>query len=300
MAQFSRDILVATRQVVNELQTVIGEETASSLSLRVGIHSGSVTAGVLRGRKSRFQLFGETAAIANKMESLGKMNRVHVSEAAAHHIKSAHKEHWLIRREDTGGYGPSYWLTEVLDEKIVSKPGEYSGGDAFDDDDASVTCIQHEVNPFAQVDEDVDYAIKQMLQHLDKNVPNSDKPLAKLYKNCTICFCDVQGFASWASKRDPNRVFKLLENTFRAFDSIAKRRGVFKVETVGDCFLACTGIPVETANHALSMARFSREVVAAFHQVIHEIGLKLGEDTVDLGLRCGLHSGEYLIVHLRP
>ena len=28
--------------------------------MRIGLHSGPVTAGVLRGQKSRFQLFGDT------------------------------------------------------------------------------------------------------------------------------------------------------------------------------------------------------------------------------------------------
>ena len=31
----------------------------SSLGLRIGIHSGPTTAGVLRGEKARFQLFGD-------------------------------------------------------------------------------------------------------------------------------------------------------------------------------------------------------------------------------------------------
>jgi class 3 adenylate cyclase len=30
------------------------------LSLRIGVHSGPVTAGVLRGDRARFQLFGDT------------------------------------------------------------------------------------------------------------------------------------------------------------------------------------------------------------------------------------------------
>ena len=32
----------------------------AELSMRFGLHSGPVTAGVLRGAKSRFQLFGDT------------------------------------------------------------------------------------------------------------------------------------------------------------------------------------------------------------------------------------------------
>ena len=32
----------------------------ADLELRLGMHSGQVTAGVLRGERSRFQLFGDT------------------------------------------------------------------------------------------------------------------------------------------------------------------------------------------------------------------------------------------------
>ena len=42
-----------------ELVEQFGPDTAE-LSLRIGLHSGPVTAGVLRGEKSRFQLFGDT------------------------------------------------------------------------------------------------------------------------------------------------------------------------------------------------------------------------------------------------
>ena len=37
----------------------LGPDTGD-LGIRVGIHSGPVTAGVLRGEKSRFQLFGDS------------------------------------------------------------------------------------------------------------------------------------------------------------------------------------------------------------------------------------------------
>lgn len=39
------------------MEVILGPDTGD-LSLRVGLHSGQVTAGVLRGDKSRFQLFG--------------------------------------------------------------------------------------------------------------------------------------------------------------------------------------------------------------------------------------------------
>ena len=36
---------------------------------------------------------------------------------------------------------------------------------------------------------------------------------------------------------EPHQVFTLLEAIFQGFDSIAKRQGIFKVETIGDCYV---------------------------------------------------------------
>ena len=44
------------------------------------------------------------------------------------------------------------------------------------------------------------------------------------------------GFTAWSSVREPSQVFQLLEIIYHSFDMIAKRRRVFKVETVGDCY----------------------------------------------------------------
>jgi class 3 adenylate cyclase len=44
-------------QLVRKLEVTLGPGT-NELTMRFGVHSGPVTAGVLRGEKSRFQLFG--------------------------------------------------------------------------------------------------------------------------------------------------------------------------------------------------------------------------------------------------
>lgn len=45
--------------VTKKLEVSLGPDTAD-LALRIGVHSGPVTAGVLRGERARFQLFGDT------------------------------------------------------------------------------------------------------------------------------------------------------------------------------------------------------------------------------------------------
>lgn len=65
---------------------------------------------------------------------------------------------------------------------------------------------------------------------------NAAEPIADLFPNCTVLFADVSGFSAWASERQPSEVFTLLETLFTSFDTIARRLGVFKVETVGYVF----------------------------------------------------------------
>jgi hypothetical protein len=48
-------------EVTKKLEVSLGPETGD-LCMRFGLHSGPVTAGVLRGEKSRFQLFGDTVS----------------------------------------------------------------------------------------------------------------------------------------------------------------------------------------------------------------------------------------------
>ena len=59
MARFARDCLAKMDDLTRKLESRLGPDTGD-LAMRVGLHSGPVTAGVLRGDRARFQLFGDT------------------------------------------------------------------------------------------------------------------------------------------------------------------------------------------------------------------------------------------------
>ena len=60
MTRFANDMLHALQfELKNTIGPALGAESVD-LAMRAGMHSGSVIAGVLRGDKARFQLFGDT------------------------------------------------------------------------------------------------------------------------------------------------------------------------------------------------------------------------------------------------
>lgn len=137
-----------------------------------------------------------------------------------------------------------------------------------------------------------------------------------------VFFCDIAGFTAWSSTREPSQVFILLQSVYQAFDAQAKRRKVFKVETIGDSYMvrkclvlkirfppfsfcsydlampstgnfqAVTGLPEPMENHAVTMVRFSWDCLHKMRDVVEALELSLGPGTGDLSIRVGLHSGK--------
>jgi hypothetical protein len=127
MARFARDCLEKMGDMVLKLEVTLGPDTAD-LAMRVGLHSGPVTAGVLRGERARFQLFGDTVNTAARMESTGIKTKIQISQQCAELIIASGKSSWIKPREDiifAKGKGElkTFWL---LPKNLVGTVSTYS------------------------------------------------------------------------------------------------------------------------------------------------------------------------------
>lgn len=114
MSKFAKESMQKMTELVRHLEVSLGPDTAD-LCMRYGLHSGPVTAGVLRGEKSRFQLFGDTVNFASRMESTGQRNKIQCSQATADLLVAGGKKHWVHTRDDVvhakgKGNVQTYWI----------------------------------------------------------------------------------------------------------------------------------------------------------------------------------------------
>jgi Adenylate and Guanylate cyclase catalytic domain len=92
------------------------------------LFSFQVTAGVLRGERARFQLFGDTMNTASRMETTGLPNMIHVSSEFVCCLEDGGKSHWASPREDKvlvkgKGYLQTYFL-DLKNSDTTSSNGD--------------------------------------------------------------------------------------------------------------------------------------------------------------------------------
>jgi len=110
------------------------------------------------------------------------------------------------------------------------------------------------------------------------------------HRDCvTIFFSDIVDFTSISSELDPRKVADLLDRLYTSFDALSNAYDVFKVETIGDAYMAVTNLVSDQPDdHAKRIAEFSIAAIEAANETLI--------DTEDpskgyVNIRCGFHSG---------
>ena len=108
----------------------------------------------------------------------------------------------------------------------------------------------------------------------------------------TILFAGISNFDEWSSKREPLEIFNLLEALFGAFNTVAARRGVVKVETIGEVYVAVANVPEANPRHAILMTKFASDCLQKSSEVFNNLDPAIvGEGAQDLKLQIGIHTG---------
>lgn len=125
--------------------------------------------------------------------------------------------------------------------------------------------------------------------HIAKALSKGKKVEAEHKEVVTIFFSDIVGFTNISSELEPHKIANLLDRLYRQFDALSNLFEIYKVETIGDAYMAVTNLVKDQADdHVSRIAQFAIEAIEAAN------GTLIDEENESLGtvkIRCGFHSG---------
>ena len=75
------------------------------------------------------------------------------------------------------------------------------------------------------------------------------------YDNASVLMLDFVGFTKMSVESDPMTLVSELNDIFTAFDRISEQFGCERIKTMGDAYMAVSGIPEATPDHAQNVAK---------------------------------------------
>jgi class 3 adenylate cyclase len=110
------------------------------------------------------------------------------------------------------------------------------------------------------------------------------KTEARLFEHVTVLFTDFVNFTGTSERMSPHELVEELDACFKAFDLIMEKHGLEKIKTIGDAYMAVSGLPVERPDHARAAVEAAREILAY-------VNWRRNEGTLIFDIRIGLHTG---------
>lgn len=117
-------------------------------------------------------------------------------------------------------------------------------------------------------------------QEVADELKASGSTKARMYENVSVLFTDFVGFTTVAEKLSAVDLVAEIHKNFTAFDAIMERHGLEKIKTIGDAYLAVSGLPNQLADHA------ERAILAGL-----DIAKYIRESDSLFKIRIGIHSG---------
>lgn len=108
--------------------------------------------------------------------------------------------------------------------------------------------------------------------------------IADSFPDVTVLFADIVGFTNFSKGVSPEILVRVLNDIFTRFDDIAQEWCLEKIKTIGDSYMAASGLPIANPEHAVraaNMALNMMESIASFNE----------QHQYNLNLRIGISTG---------
>jgi class 3 adenylate cyclase len=118
-------------------------------------------------------------------------------------------------------------------------------------------------------------------------VPEGPLVYKQWHSNVSVLFADICGYTAMTQQVEPDHTMLMLHELFSKYDNLCSQFGVYKVETIGDCYMACCGLLTDDADHAERLVEFGIRMLAVAASVVHPLGNRVR-------IRVGVYSGRVM------
>jgi class 3 adenylate cyclase len=117
-----------------------------------------------------------------------------------------------------------------------------------------------------------------------KDLKETGRTIPKRHENVTILFTDFKGFTELVASISEITLVNELNAIFGRFDEIVEEAGVEKIETIGDAYVAASGLGEGIAEHAINC-------ITAAQQMLYYLKERNRKHEIKWRMRVGIHSG---------
>ena len=108
--------------------------------------------------------------------------------------------------------------------------------------------------------------------------------IADRFEDVSVLFADLVNFTGQSSGIEPEDLVRHLDNIFSRFDAVVDQHGLEKIKTIGDAYMAVSGVPIARTDHATAIAHSALRM----HEAVRDLTWPSGEP---VRIRIGIASG---------
>jgi class 3 adenylate cyclase/lipopolysaccharide biosynthesis regulator YciM len=112
--------------------------------------------------------------------------------------------------------------------------------------------------------------------------------IAKRHEAVTVLFTDFKEFSIKCEQMDPESLIGELDYCYKSFDSIISKHNLEKIKTIGDSYMAASGLPSPNKNHPYDTIEAAIEIL----QCMEDYKIRQQQNQKPFfEIRIGIHSG---------
>jgi class 3 adenylate cyclase/tetratricopeptide (TPR) repeat protein len=278
MDEGARASLDAALEMRERVRASVGAlELPVPLELHVGVNTGTMVAGDIRGAVAReFHVLGDAVNVAARIKARSPLGAIYVGPET--HAEA--REGFVFRKLDPLQLkGKSQKVATYELEGITSGPLDRVAAEARLSNTASAPVLARPVLG-AHLAPSMDSETESGSVRLERTKETERR-------RATILFADITGFTAMTERLGAEAAYPIVADCLQLLDEVARQHGGTVEKYLGDCVMALFGVPeaIEDAPRAAVNAAIEMRRRLAEYQREKDLPLPLGVHT-------GIHTGD--------